>query len=334
MLSVLRFVIIALITLVMSFTQSVYMPLSWHISHALNMRNENVMDMALSHTYPDNQYGVMAMGISAFTPSFTLSSRVNGYRILEDTATHITVWVDESLTIHWKVDSSLGNVDIITFRKRGPMLSVESIRWWADMREYLYEIPSLPEYMKKYLDLPMWNKQWVPYLLMTPSIMLTATQMNAESCKPPRQYTPSVAVAWMLSHTYPIGSFRIPMLYSTHFKYFPGDDCVNSVSQSLYCGGMKTSTTWHPYTAQWIYVPKFWEYIIRHGWRRIPCTDAIPGDVLLFDVNLSGTPEHATLITGKVGKRPLYSGHTSHKSNMPVPLGNGDMWQCYHYVGR
>lgn len=304
------------------------------LEYVLDMRNKTVEILARDHVYPDTQYGVMALGISAFASTFTLTSTINGYRVLEDTATHITVWVDEALTIHWKTDSKLGNVDIITFEKKGNDLVLSNLSWWADLREYLYERNDIPAGFNKYLDLPRWNKRWVPYLLMTPSVMLTATKMNDATCTPPETFTPSIAVRWMLTHTYPIGSFKVPMLYSTHFKYFPGDDCANSVSQALYCGGLKTDDKWRPYEAAWIYVPKFWEYIIHHGWRKVPCKEALPGDVLLFDVNRSGTPEHATLITGRVEGRPLYTAHTSHKWNMPVPLGDHGMWRCYRYMGR
>ncbi len=331
MIGLIRLILSFIMSLLMGFLGSFSPPLTFYIDRALVMRNQKVMMLAQEGRFPDSEYGVIAMGMTAFTPTFTLTSSVNGYRILEDTPTHTTVWVDEALTIHWKTDSRLGNVDIMVFGKEGNRLHLLSMRWWADMREYLYERDDLPPYMEKYKDIVSWNKEWVSYLNMTPSVSFTSTSLNPEPCKRPHVFSPQVAASWLKSHTKPIGSFRVPAGYSALFKYFPGDDCANSVSQSLYCGGMKTDTLWHPYTSQWIYVPKMWEYLVRSGWKRIPCKDGDVGDILLFDVNRSGTPEHATLITGKAGGRPLYSGHTSHKIDMPVPLGSSDMWWCFHY---
>lgn len=304
------------------------------LEYALNMRNSAVKEIAASHKYPDSQYGVMALGISAFTPSFTIESKINGFTILQETSTSITVWVDETVTIRWESVSQFGNVDVVVLRKIEGGVVPNSIEWWADLREYLYEYENLPDVFYKYRDLVSWNKKWLPYLMMTPSVVFTATSFNDIPCRPPQVYMPEKAVEWMVKHTYPAGSFMWPVNYSSHFKYFPGDDCVNALSQSLYCGGMKSDDLWYPYSAAWIYVPKFWRYIVDHGWKQIPCKDANPGDVLLFDVNLSGTPEHATLITGTIEQRPLYSSHTSSKLNMPVPLGDNSMWQCYTYVGR
>ncbi len=297
------------------------------IKGALARRNARVMMLAYKGEYPPTQEGVMALAISTFAKDFTITSTLNGYTVLDETATYVKVWVDEAITIRWGIDSQFGNVDIITLKKVAGGYVPSDIQWWADLREYLYSVKNLPQSMEPYKDLVSWNKKWIPMLMMVPSVMLTSTDMNNMPCNPPGSYTPSVAARWMLSHTYPIGSFKVPKWYSTYFKYFPGDDCANSVSQSLYCGGMKTDDLWHPYTPAWIYVPKLWEYLIHHGWHRVDCQKANVGDILLFDVNHSGTPEHATLITGKFHGIPLYTAHTSHKKNMPIPFG--DMWWCY-----
>ncbi len=281
----------------------------------LQMRDVRVMASATG------QYSVMKRGMDrAFGVSSRLYSSLNGWRILEVGEDTATVLLDVADWFLWDGGKSgAGDVVLMRLRRLGVFWLPEGISWWVDLREYQLDRFSPG-------DIVSWNKRWLPYLMLTPSVRLVDIPPGDVVCSNDG-YDGEIAAAFMLAHTYPIGSFTWGMRWEP--VNYPGDDCANSVSYSLMCGGMRPDEEWKPGEAAWIYVPSFWRYMKMHGWRRIPCEEADVGDVLLFDVNQSGVPEHATLITGRVGGVPLYSGHTSQKVNMPVPKGS--LWMCYRH---
>jgi len=312
-------VIVLLVSLLLSVLQpvQVYFPDITTLARWVLQNRDALVKDGIS-----GQYAVMRRGMDVtFGTSSRLYSSLNGWRILDVEGNTATVWLDVSDWFLWSGGrSAAGDVVLMRLRKVGGLWFPQELSWWIDLREYQLDRfnPS---------DLVSWNRHWLPYLMLTPAVRLVDASPADVRCNSGGEYDGRIAASFMLGHTYPVGSFKWGLRWQP--VNYPGDDCANSVSYSLMCGGMKPDGEWRPGKAAWIYVPALWRYLIHQGWRRIPCEDADVGDVLLFDVNQSGTPEHATLITGKVRGVPLYSGHTSQKVNMPVPKGH--LWMCYRH---
>lgn len=54
------------------------------------------------------------------------------------------------------------------------------------------------------------------------------------------------------------------------------------------------------------WVPNIW-YFDRANLKRIPITEALPGDVIIFDINQNGEPDHIGFVTGRKSANQVYT---------------------------
>lgn len=110
------------------------------------------------------------------------------------------------------------------------------------------------------------------------------------------------------------GRLRDMTVWNPIYYYPPSADCldcVNFVSQAIHAGGISTDSTWYPWTATWVNVTLFQNYVLSRdlGYRVSNCYTLGLGDIGIQPAT------HVAIVTAL---NPLrYSGHTNDRLNYP-----------------
>lgn len=116
--------------------------------------------------------------------------------------------------------------------------------------------------------------------------------------------------------------------YNPNYTHYAAShsDCANFVSQTLYAGGIPTSTTWYAGATNWINVASLCSYMLDNGyWKSIDKSDLFVGDYMRY----TGTNEsHIVMITAHDGVSFRYSGHTNDRKNVVTSLSGSKAF--YH----
>ena len=103
---------------------------------------------------------------------------------------------------------------------------------------------------------------------------------------------------------------RNTIFYNPAYEVQRCVDCVNYVSQALYYGGLPTTGYWYPYSAPWINVSSFTNYIISNDLGYYTTSSLLGlGDLGIIP------GEHVGMVSALNPMR--YSGHTNDRLNYP-----------------
>lgn len=114
-------------------------------------------------------------------------------------------------------------------------------------------------------------------------------------------------------------------------------DCANYASQSMYAGGIPTSSSWQPYTTSWIRADSFITYMVLNGYMT-PTTninECVAGYPFgLF--NSSGVCTHVMIMVSNDGVVRKFSAHTNDRlqytwSSSLIPSGYTVRWYKVTY---
>ena len=118
--------------------------------------------------------------------------------------------------------------------------------------------------------------------------------------------------------------------YNSNYTHYASthSDCANFVSQTLYAGGIPTSTTWYAGSSNWIGVANLCSYMLDNGyWKSIDKSALFVGDYMRY----TGTGEsHIVMITAHDGVSFRYSGHTNDRQNVVTSLSGSKTF--YHVI--
>lgn len=110
--------------------------------------------------------------------------------------------------------------------------------------------------------------------------------------------------------------------YNTEYSSFHdnGGDCTNFVSQVLNYGGIKTTSTWKPYTNPWLRVVELRNYLIYNklAYESYTLPDNPIGSVIQFFSPTTKTWSHSGIITYNLEGTYLYCCHSYDKLNYPL----------------
>lgn len=110
--------------------------------------------------------------------------------------------------------------------------------------------------------------------------------------------------------------------YNSKYKSFDenGGDCTNFVSQVINYGGIKTTSTWKPYTNPWLRVLELRDYLIYNklAYETYTLTENSIGSIIQFFSPTRKTWSHSGIITYKLEETYLYCCHSSDKLNYPL----------------
>ena len=118
--------------------------------------------------------------------------------------------------------------------------------------------------------------------------------------------------------------------YNSNYTHYASthSDCANFVSQTLYAGGIPTSTTWYAGSSNWIGVANLCSYMLDNGyWKSIDKSALFVGDYMRY----TGKGEsHIVMITAHDGVSFRYSGHTNDRQNVVTSLSGSKTF--YHVI--
>ena len=111
--------------------------------------------------------------------------------------------------------------------------------------------------------------------------------------------------------------------YNKEYKHFnnAGGDCTNFVCQCIHAGGIKTTSSWKPYSNAWIRVNELYYYLLRKG-IGIDNTSSKSynaGSIIQFYTNTKNYFSHSGLITTSLPNGDyLYCCHSYDKLDFPL----------------
>lgn len=95
-------------------------------------------------------------------------------------------------------------------------------------------------------------------------------------------------------------------------------DCANFVSQCLLAGAYPTTSSWAPYTLNWINNTALRNWLISSGRGHDESSSMLGlADCVNYDWTNDGVLDHIAIVTNIVGSVPLVSCHTSWQRNVP-----------------
>jgi len=127
------------------------------------------------------------------------------------------------------------------------------------------------------------------------------------------------------------------------YRWFPGADCTNFVSQSLYGGGLAmwdlmSPAPWYHYddgtfATSWTVTYDLFDHLLRSGRGAmvayVPLLDVVPdstlsvGDIILYDLPEAGNLNHAMLVVEKNGLH--VAPPAPHEQLQPPRSSRGDL---------
>lgn len=111
--------------------------------------------------------------------------------------------------------------------------------------------------------------------------------------------------------------------YNNEYKHFDnaGGDCTNFVCQCIHAGGIKTSSSWKPYSNSWVRVNELYYYLVRKGIGIDNTTSKVynPGSIIQFYTKEKNYFSHSGLITASLPNGDyLYCCHSYDKLDFPL----------------
>ncbi|MBY0757452.1 amidase domain-containing protein [Clostridium sardiniense] len=99
-----------------------------------------------------------------------------------------------------------------------------------------------------------------------------------------------------------------------------GGDCTNFVSQTIHYAGIKTSSTWKPYSNPWVRVNELRNYLIYNhlAFETTNIDQNCVGSIIQFFSPIKNTWSHSGIITYNTGNTCLYCYHSYDKLNYPL----------------
>ncbi|MCI1946527.1 MAG: amidase domain-containing protein [Clostridium luticellarii] len=100
-----------------------------------------------------------------------------------------------------------------------------------------------------------------------------------------------------------------------------GKDCTDFVSQCAYAGGVPASSYWYAYSAPWINVVAFRDYMVSNGYTsESSWTDgARVGDIVQFYNPQKSEWAHSVILTGNLqGVKWFFCGHSKQRLDYPL----------------
>ncbi|MGL4226416.1 MAG: amidase domain-containing protein [Rickettsia sp.] len=114
------------------------------------------------------------------------------------------------------------------------------------------------------------------------------------------------------------------LTYNSQFESFndSGGDCTNFVSQALHYGGIKKTSSWKPYSNQWVRVNELHDFLIYNNLAKEfnHLTDNMSGSLIQFFHPEKKTWTHSGILTHQTEDDYLYCCHSYDKLNYPLSL--------------
>ena len=114
------------------------------------------------------------------------------------------------------------------------------------------------------------------------------------------------------------------LTYNSQYKSFndSGGDCTNFVSQTLHYAGIKKTSSWKPYSNQWIRVNELHDFLIYNHLAKEfnQLTDNMSGALIQFFHPEKKAWTHSGILTHQTEDDYLYCCHSYDKLNYPLSL--------------
>lgn len=112
--------------------------------------------------------------------------------------------------------------------------------------------------------------------------------------------------------------------YNPQYESFndSGGDCTNFVSQALHAGGIKKTSSWKPYSNQWVRVNELHDFLIYDNLAKEhdKLTDNMSGSLIQFFHREKKAWTHSGILTHQIDDDYLYCCHSYDKLNYPLSL--------------
>ncbi len=108
------------------------------------------------------------------------------------------------------------------------------------------------------------------------------------------------------------------------YKSYPGVDCANFVSQSLYAGGMPKNSKWYPASYSWINVSGAIANFKNYGtFMTANNSNVLKGNPVYYDWNSNGVYDHTAICVGTNSSgTPIVDAHTGDHYHVTWQLGS------------
>lgn len=114
------------------------------------------------------------------------------------------------------------------------------------------------------------------------------------------------------------------LTYNSQYESFndSGGDCTNFVSQALHYGGIKKTSSWKPYSNQWVRVNELYDFLIYNNLAKEfnQLTDNMSGSLIQFFHPEKKIWTHSGILTHQTEDDYLYCCHSYDKLNYPLSL--------------